>query len=138
MSDTLKEKLVDQYISAIYADDERIVFRYGNNEILDMQAIGDCCSRSWIEAVEVTPGALGSRVTDILVDSMEDKEASTEDDCIQVYLTIVRTLRGDIYIEYRNSSNGYYGGYLEERVFKNDLPKLIASIDPDMMLKELI
>jgi hypothetical protein len=33
-------------------------------------------------------------------------------ECLTVYQTHFRTERGDVTLEFRNSSNGYYGGYL--------------------------
>lgn len=41
-------------------------------------------------------------------------ESLNEGDYIKVYRTTIVTDRGFIDIEYRNSSNGYYGGWLEK------------------------
>lgn len=138
MNDGL-QKLVNQVISAIYQNDEKIVFRYGHGDFLEMHAIGDCCSKSWIEAVDIIPGAVGSEIISIFNESLESVNDHPDYDCLAFYKTIIRTRKGDIIIDYRNSSNGYYGGWLEEHPFDpRNIPKLLASIDPEKMLKELI
>lgn len=80
---------------------------------------GDCCSTSWIEHLEMPNDVKGATLL-----SFEDSAPITQDhdehdqenggDCIQVYNSVFHTDRGDIVVEYRNSSNGYYGGSLED------------------------
>lgn len=80
---------------------------------------GDCCSRSWIEHLEAPHDLAGAVLLGI-----EDSDSITSDhdahdeenggDSIQVYNTRFRTSKGDIVLEFRNSSNGYYGGWLTE------------------------
>ncbi len=131
------DTLTGKSILAIYHDDYRIVFRYGINDYLEMHAYGDCCSKSWIESVDIIPGALGATITSIFDDKISEQDRV--DEVVQFYKTIIRTTHGDIIIDYRNSSNGYYGGSLEKKNFNYDaLPRLFASIDPAMLLKELI
>ncbi len=85
---------------------------------------GECCSHSWIEHLEIPNdirGGVISRVVDgdYVPTSLEEKveaalvepeEANYES--IAVYQTNFYTNRGTISLEYRNSSNGYYGGSL--------------------------
>ena len=78
---------------------------------------GDCCSRSWVEHLEIPEDVIGSTVI-----FMEDSDAISSDhpehdgkcpEHIEVYNTKISTFGGIIVIEYRNSSNGFYGGWLE-------------------------
>lgn len=132
------KKLIGKHISAIYQDSCNIVFKFGNGEILSMYAYAECCSDTWIETVEIIPGAVGATVTEI----KEETFVATDDpihDCLKSYQTRIRTLSGDIVIEYRNASNGYYGGELEEGLaVPNPLPPLIAYLNPERLLKEII
>lgn len=88
---------------------------------------GYYCSYSWIEHLEMPKDVEGATILDV-----EDSLGIPWDghDCgkwndetylyecghehLQVYQTRFRTDRGDIVLEYRNDSNGYYGGYLVE------------------------
>lgn len=81
---------------------------------------GDCCSHSWIEHLEAPNDVQGRTfvaVEDEDIDTDEQPPESDDDnyydECLQVYQTIFRLDNGDsIKLEYRNTSNGYYGGYL--------------------------
>lgn len=88
---------------------------------------GDCCSRSWIEHLEQPAGLEGATITavedggGVPWDGHECRKTDPTkwaNDCghdsLSVYNTIFRTDKGDVVLEYRNDSNGYYGGYLVE------------------------
>lgn len=77
-----------------------------------LHAVGDCCSSSWIEHISYSPDVLGSHITSITHDELAPIEPN-EDTLIQVYQTHLHTPKGAITLEYRNESNGYYGGWLE-------------------------
>lgn len=83
---------------------------------------GDCCSSTWIEHVTVPRDIEGALITGIKEASIEELDSSdprykmiaSEDgyppECIRIYWTAIQTTKGEIILEYRNSSNGYYGG----------------------------
>jgi hypothetical protein len=73
---------------------------------------GDCCSHSWIESVELPALGFPALVTavDDLDLSQHNDDHSDEFECLQVYGVKISTDRGEIVIDFRNSSNGYYGG----------------------------
>lgn len=76
---------------------------------------GDCCSRSWFEGLIVPAKIEGAIVTS--VEEIPMDEASVKPwEWIKIYATELRTTAGIVTIEYRNESNGYYGGwmYLEQ------------------------
>lgn len=93
-------------------DKESIVFVTADRRI-KVDAYGDCCSHSWIEHIELP--ALGFPATVLSVEEQgEVKGEETGDwDYLRYYITKIVTDRGEIIIDYRNSSNGYYGGMLE-------------------------
>ena len=94
------------------ADKEAMLFETTDGPIV-AKVDGDCCSHSWIEGVELP--ALGFPC---VVVSMGDLEmpngAPTKTDFYEEEMTYygykIVTDRGEIVIDYRNSSNGYYGG----------------------------
>lgn len=71
---------------------------------------GDCCSHTWIEEVEVL-ATLPCSVAAVEDLSLRKSEC-VDYDTIQFYGCKITTDKGDITIDYRNSSNGYYGGDL--------------------------
>ena len=94
-------------------DKERIDFVFGDGTRKAYGVEGDCCSVSWIEHLEVPDDVKGATLTSVDDgDGVEAEDPDDKYDCLQVYNTTFHTNRGDIVLEYRNESNGYYGGYL--------------------------
>lgn len=77
--------------------------------------MGDCCSNTFIESViepfALTPGVTIVDVRDILMPYQLYDESIHE--CLKFYGLAIHTTKGIAIIDYRNSSNGYYGGSLE-------------------------
>lgn len=76
----------------------------------------DCCSETWIENIELP--ALGFPCTVIAVEELQmPEERESQGDEPQEYILFYGlkfiTDKGEMIIEYRNASNGYYGGSLE-------------------------
>jgi hypothetical protein len=77
-------------------------------------ATGDCCSRSWIEHITVPDDIKGALVTKVKEFTGQEIGGSKHREDVTVsYQTSFVTDKGEIIVEYRNSSNGYYGGWLE-------------------------
>ena len=91
-------------------DKERLVFTLADGRTMTYTAEGDCCSQSWIEHLTVPPDIAGAEVTGWRQQDMGQTEQDYE--TIKVYQTSFATPKGEIIVEYRNSSNGYYGGWL--------------------------
>lgn len=95
-------------------DKEAIRFTVEGGEPVVAKCDADCCSHTWVEHIELP--ALGFPATVQAVAPL-DLPGSVDDhpehDCLQVYGLKIITDKGDLIIDYRNSSNGYYGGSLE-------------------------
>ena len=109
--------LVGKTITAVYLADDKQAIKFDiliNDNIVAL-CEGDCCSHTWIENVE-NPGALiGSEVleaVDLELPQERKLEDSGRDELVQYYGLRIRTTKGDCVIDYRNESNGYYGGNL--------------------------
>lgn len=78
------------------------------------EAYGDCCSSSWIEHITGVTSLTGAKVVSINDVDIETIEEHPEHECLQIYSTqiVFESPHEPIEIEYRNSSNGYYGGSL--------------------------
>ncbi len=78
-----------------------------------LNAYGDCCSDSWFEHCDnalVFDNAKFLEYENVGGDSWEDNY-----NLIQVNMIKVKTDKGHCTIEFRNSSNGYYSGWVEVR-----------------------
>ena len=104
-------RLIGKTITAIEITEDRhaIKFITDGGEIVAITD-GDCCSSTWIEEVELPALGFPAIVTDVRhLDSTQTEE---EYDYIAHYGLAIDTDRGTIVIDYRNASNGYYGGSL--------------------------
>lgn len=86
---------------------DRLVLKTSHGT-MTLTPAGDCCSRSWIESVD-EQGAIGGVVTDWDYGACEYLDAYGEE---KQYFPVLKTTKGRVHIELRNSSNGYYGGWL--------------------------
>lgn len=114
--------LVGQKIVAVRlaSDKKAIRFDVEGGESIVARADGDCCSSSWIEALD-TPGLLiGGTVTAVEDIDMPDLGSPDECDVIAYYGCKITTDKGACVIDYRNESNGYYGGDLVWPVAESD------------------
>lgn len=87
---------------------------------------GDCCSMSWIEHITMPEDIRGAIITGVdekydatpwdghVCDDEVNYRRACGHDYLQVYSTSFHTPIGDITLEYRNDSNGYYGGSLSD------------------------
>ncbi len=100
--------------ASIADDNKALLFELTTGELIRARCDGDCCSSTWIESVEGADVLLGEEVVaaeDIQMPSQEYDEDKFE--CVAFYGFKITTKRGSCVIDYRNESNGYYGGNLE-------------------------
>ncbi len=106
---TIKEILVED-------DRETLMFILDPQEKIEFQAVGDCCSDSWIEHYDhiKEPATIIEFVEIDIPASFESKpsEHNKGEDVMEYYFYELKTDKGSFMIEMRNSSNGYYGGSL--------------------------
>ena len=85
-----------------------------------LEAQGDCCSESWFADIVGISGALGSEITSVeYVDLPAPSDGRTRQEEDVAYGLKIATTGGTLDVIFRNSSNGYYGGWLET---VNELP----------------
>jgi hypothetical protein len=94
------------------ADDKQaILFQTDKGDIrVDVDA--DCCSHTWIESVELPALGFPSKVISVANLDMPDLGNLEGCDVVAYYGCKIVTDGGEIIIDYRNDSNGYYGGNL--------------------------
>lgn len=108
-----KEILIDKIITAVYlsSDKTAIKFDFDGGDVLSF-AEGECCSYSWIEHVENPENLIGASVLSVVDKDMPDLGDQPDHDCMSYYGLEITTAKGYCLIDYRNDSNGYYGGCL--------------------------
>jgi|SRR6185312_2312985 len=95
-------------------DRQAILFQTTDGDVV-VQVDADCCSYTWVEHVELPALGFPAVVTEVEDLEMPDGKPSafhTDPDCLAFYGCKISTDRGEIVIDYRNDSNGYYGGSL--------------------------
>lgn len=105
--------LIGKTVTAVYlaSDKKAIRFDLDSNEQIIARADGDCCSSTWIESLDM-PDALVGTVTGVEDLTMPDLGQPDEYGTIAYYGCKISTEKGSCVIDYRNESNGYYGGNL--------------------------
>lgn len=108
--------LIGKTLRAVEVGDEKqlLTLTFDGGLTALFRTYGDCCSQTWIEHFSV-PDDLREGATLLAVDEMDEPDEFQDPDldCVRVYQTKFRTTRGDVVVEYRNASNGYYGGSLD-------------------------
>lgn len=122
------KKLIGLRIKSIIHDEYEIKI-YGEEKSFALSTYSECCSTSWIEHIELPspgeiiedfqqieiPRSIESRLYKIFKASEDGgviDEHGKEHEDLKLYFYRLRTDKGRYDIEMRNSSNGYYGGYL--------------------------
>ena len=96
----------------IAEDKKALLFKTTDGDII-AKTDGDCCSDSWVENVELPALGFPAKVIDMQdLDLPGIKNPNEDGEVTEVYGCKITTDKGEIIIDYRNSSNGYYGGDL--------------------------
>lgn len=111
-----KNVLIGKTLTGLKLAEDRgaLLFITTEEEVL-VEVDADCCSYTWIEHIELP--ALGFPCEVLEVEDLDMPEGAvsefhTDADYLHFYGCKITTSRGEILIDYRNDSNGYYGGSL--------------------------
>ena len=102
------KKIIDLKIAS---DRKALLFIFDEGQTISM-ADADCCSETWIENIEFPADTYPYLVTHAEDIDMPDLGDMPHCDVVSYYGFKIQTDKGDIIIDYRNDSNGYYGGNL--------------------------
>lgn len=96
--------------------EDAIRFEIEGNRHNDFWCEGDCCSESWISDLIGVENIIGAVVSHVECKELPDyncKDGRGRQEEDEVYGFTFKTDKGDFDLIFRNSSNGYYGGWLE-------------------------
>lgn len=106
--------LIGKTIESVWLaeDGKAIRFNLKGGEEIIARTEGDCCSSTWIESIEMPENMIGTvREADDIDMNRASEKADYE--IIQFYGFRIVTEKGIATLDYRNESNGYYGGSLD-------------------------
>ncbi len=121
--------LIGKTIKSVFLSKDKryILFRYTEDSdekidaikgFLTFEAVGDCCSESWIENIEDVDNMMNCRVLSVELKMISKWLPGTKQDFDKVYgCTVTGKKSGkpvQFFIEMRNSSNGFHGGWFEK------------------------
>lgn len=113
-------KLKGKQIKSIQINSDKTALKFelaGAQGTIAYYTDGDCCSRSWIEhfsGIENLLDGVIEDATEILIGTYDRGEPEYGFDSHRFYGVKIKTTTGYSDLEYRNASNGYYGGSLRE------------------------
>lgn len=113
-------KLIGKVIKGIKIDPEgqSLEMEFTDETVALFDVEGDCCSHSWIESIdnEELRGAI-TNVQNIEMPDLGDIDGKRYQgvDHVRYYGLKITTDQGHCVIDYRNDSNGYYGGSIRLR-----------------------
>ena len=105
--------LVGKTIVAVFlaADKKALKFEFSDGATQEAWCDGDCCSDTWIESLSLPAGGLPAKIMAVNDLPLREKEAE-HGDLTQIYGLKITTPAGYLDLDFRNTSNGYYGGNL--------------------------
>jgi hypothetical protein len=113
-------------------DEANLIIETSDNQYLDCETEGECCSESWwadIVGVKQLIGAQVSKIEQVDLD-IPDCDKRTRQESDEIYCFKVITDKGECELIFRNSSNGYYGGYCSFK-FIDEIPNDFIEITED-------
>lgn len=121
----IMEKMVGSKVAKVQLLDGGYIIRlFTDRGIFEGVVEGDCCSSTWIENVEYPAFGYPFEIAEVDHKWLPDNIPEEDEDNYEViayYGISFRGTRGDsLNIDFRNSSNGYYGGSLEWRTKNAD------------------
>lgn len=121
MEENPLQKIIGMTIDSVHMSPENdtIAFKDTDKTVVSFVCDGDCCSESWINHVSGIEALKGHKVQGVICAQMPstsrgDTNHSNRQCEDRVISYKILTSQGVCALEFRNSSNGYYGGRLME------------------------
>lgn len=109
-----KNQLIGKTITAFELTNDRKALRFvvADGDPVIALCDADCCSETWVEHVSLPARGFPATVLDAADIKMPDLGNMPDRDVVAYYGFKVATDKGEMVVDYRNDSNGYYGGNL--------------------------
>lgn len=123
-------ELIGKKILSIHINDDQSILAFNTAQgVVAYEVEGDCFSESWFADITGVNALLGATVqsaeeVDLENYNVNDGRCRQEED--EVYGVKLITDKGYADIVFRNSSNGFYGGWIN--FYKGELPENMTEI----------
>ena len=129
------KELIGKKIKRIFVNEDQSVMFFETDKVNFAYSVGgDCCSESWFADVIGTNFLLTGtvvKVEEVNMYGYNVDDGRTRQECDEAYGYKIFTDKGQADIIFRNSSNGYYGGYLNDVEIDVDIPATAKEITED-------
>lgn len=106
-------KLIGKEVTGIVYDQSGITFQLKDQTEIKYSAEGDCCSHSFIESIDTPEVFQDCTILEACSESGEQKTVNDWEEHKWTFYKF-RTTKGWATLSFRNESNGYYDGWLQE------------------------
>jgi hypothetical protein len=123
-------ELIGKKILSIQINDDQSILAFNTEQgVVAYEAEGDCCSECWFADITGVHALLGATVrssdeVDLENYNVDDGRCRQDED--EAYGFKLTTDKGYTDIVFRNSSNGFYGGWIN--LYKEPLPEDMTEI----------
>jgi hypothetical protein len=112
------KELIGKKILGVLANPDNTYWRFSTDQgDVDYFCFADCCSDSWINHINGVDELIGGTVADVedidFYALLKVEPEPTKQESDEVMFHRIKTEKGMCTFEFRNSSNGYYGGSLD-------------------------
>ncbi len=116
-------ELVGQIVSELWLapNKQYIQLQLQGHRVVAFYTEAECCSHSWIEHISGVAALIGQPIIAAGQLDLPTPDQDPEVDFIQAYSSTLVTAHGLFELEFRNSSNGNYGGRLEPCAVEVDI-----------------
>ncbi len=121
--------MIGQKITCVSINKYKTILQIDTDkEQLRFVAVGGCCSNSWFEHITGVKNVIGGVITEDTELHPEEESSRQlkneyEEEITELsYISKIVTDKGSLEIEFRNSSNGYYSGWLTLGTDQYDRP----------------
>lgn len=105
------EVLLNKLLTKVEIASDKLAIRFTvDAELIIAKCDADCCSFTWIESIEMPAGGLPAKI--LAIADLDLPSQDLDGELLQLYGLKLTTDKGDLVLDYRNESNGYYGGSL--------------------------
>ena len=116
---TLKGKTIKNIYIDSRENPETLTFETTEGELISFETEGDCCSHCWFADFFNIQALINEEVLGSYEIELEDYDYNTDDGrCTQsedgIYGYKIYTKKGTAVLSFRDSSNGWYGGWINQ------------------------
>jgi hypothetical protein len=127
------KELIGKKITGLRINEDQSILAFDTDQgVVAYATYGDCCSETWFADITGVSALIGGTVhtaDEVSMDGYNVEDGRTRQYYDEVYGVKLTTDKGYADIVFRNSSNGYYGGWIG--LLKRDLPAGMTAIEDD-------